>query len=87
MSNYNRRGLPKLPSEQRQMMSVSTYLDIKSERDNLPGKITAEGKMLVYYQGGWISREELDRVFPKPIVSDFLVHLGNVDTTRLWMHT
>lgn len=87
MSNYNRRGLPKLPAYKRNIISVSEYLKVRDERANLPGRINKEGEMQVLYNGEWMGADKFAQQFPPIIVPDFTSNLLNVDRTNIWMHS
>ncbi len=67
--------------------SVAEFLKVRDVYQNLPGKITADGELLIDYFGEWITAAELEAVFPRPIVPDFNANLQNVDKTKMWIHT
>lgn len=69
----------------KQKMSIAEYIERKQEWENLPGRITADGRYEILFHGHWITPEELEEVFPKPFVHTFTQDITNCDTRKLWM--
>ena len=64
---------------------IGEYLKKRDEYAALPGRIE-KGKMLVQYRGQWLTKEELNKVFPAPLMPDFKASLDNNNRTNLWMY-
>jgi hypothetical protein len=82
--SYSKSELPKKPTQERNVPTVTDYLKRRDERAALPGKITTEGKMLVYYNGEWVEGERLDELLPPIAITNFWSDRNNCDRRNLW---
>ena len=79
-----RRKHPIPPPKNRGMISISQYIEKKTEREQTLWRLS-QGEMMALFHGHWITEKEFNEVFPPVIVPDFSMNKNNVDKTRQWI--
>ena len=85
MTNINRHRTDGRLDIRGSLPPIGAYLKRRDEYAALPGRIE-KGQLLTLYKGEWLTRDELDNVFPAPVMPDFKAALDNNNTTNLWMY-